>query len=211
MKIVSLRGMKQHFISNLQKLLDTPQRIVILPHKNPDGDALGSTLALRYFLIKKKHEAVVISPNGYPDFLNWLPGQDTILKFNENTKEVRQKIDAATLIFTLDFNNLSRIGDLEPLIKDSKATKIMIDHHESPGDYATLMYSDPSMSSTCEMVYHLINTLNKKVSLYESIFSNIAYVRESRSELELKVKLIDSHFNQYLNLSIINNLYLIIY
>ena len=90
MKIVSLQGMKQHFISDLQKLLDTPQRIVILPHKNPDGDALGSTLALRFFLIKKKHEAVVISPNGYPDFLNWLPGQDTILKFNENTKEVRK-------------------------------------------------------------------------------------------------------------------------
>ena len=173
MKIVSLQGMKQHFISDLQKLLDTPQRIVILPHKNPDGDALGSTLALRFFLLKKKHEAVVISPNDYPDFLNWLPGQDTVLKFNKDTKEVRQKIDAATLIFTLDFNNLSRIGDLEPLIKDSKATKIMIDHHESPGDYATLMYSDPSMSSTCEMVYHLINTLNKNA--FTSEISNCLY------------------------------------
>ncbi len=108
MKIVSLQGMKQHFISDLQKLLDTTQKIVILPHKNPDGDALGSSLALRYFLLKKKHEVIVISPNDYPDFLNWLPGQDTVLKFNKNTKEVRQKIDAATLIFTLDFNNLSK-------------------------------------------------------------------------------------------------------
>ena len=70
MKIVSLQGMKQHFISDLQKLLNTSQKIVILPHKNPDGDALGSTLALRFFLLKKKHEVVVISPNDYPDFLN---------------------------------------------------------------------------------------------------------------------------------------------
>ena len=173
MKIVSLQGMKQHFISDLQKLLDTPQKIIIIPHKNPDGDALGSTLAFRFFLLKEKHEAIVISPNDYPDFLSWLPGQDTVLKFNKNPKEVRQKINAATLIFTLDFNNLSRIGDLEPLIKNSKATKIMIDHHESPSDYATLMYSDPSMSSTCEMVYHLINKLNKNA--FTSEISNCLY------------------------------------
>ena len=130
-------------------------------------------MAFRFFLLKEKHEAIVISPNDYPDFLSWLPGQDTVLKFNKNPKEVRQKINAATLIFTLDFNNLSRIGDLEPLIKNSKATKIMIDHHESPSDYATLMYSDPSMSSTCEMVYHLINKLNKNA--FTSEISNCLY------------------------------------
>ena len=162
MKTVSSQGMDTHFITGLKKKLETPQKAVILPHKNPDGDALGSTLALFHYLIQNKHEAVVISPNDYPGFLNWLPGQDQILKYNRSPKDVRHKIDSATLIFTLDFNNLSRIGDLEPLIEKSTADKIMIDHHESPDEYASLMYSDVNMSSTCEMVYNLIDALNSE-------------------------------------------------
>ena len=134
MKTVSSQGMNTHFITGLKKKLETPQKAVLLPHKNPDGDALGSTLALFHYLIQNKHEAVVISPNDYPDFLNWLPGQDQILKYNRSPKDVRHKIDSATLIFTLDFNNLTRIGDLEPLIEKSKADKIMI----------CLLYTSPS-------------------------------------------------------------------
>ncbi|MFQ3340650.1 MAG: phosphoesterase RecJ-like protein [Flavobacteriaceae bacterium] len=173
MKTLSSLGMEQHFISDLQKHLETPQKIVIFPHKNPDGDALGSALAWMHFLIKNNHETVVISPNDYPNFLNWLPGQETVLKFTKDTKAVRQKIKTASLIFTLDFNVLSRVGDLEPLVRLSKATKIMIDHHETPGNYAELMYSDPKMSSTCEMVYNLIYELNKKA--FTSDIANCLY------------------------------------
>ena len=160
MKMVSSLCMDKHFINSLKKKLETPQKAVIIPHKNPDGDALGSTLALLHFLIQNKHEAVVIAPNEYPDFLNWLPGQEAILKYNRNPKDVRYKIESATLIFTLDFNHLYRIGDLEPLVQKAKADKIMIDHHESPDNYATLMYSDVSMSSTCEMVYNIIKDMD---------------------------------------------------
>ena len=160
MKMVSSLCMDKHFITSLKKKLETPQKAVIIPHKNPDGDALGSTLALLHFLIQNKHEAVVIAPNEYPDFLNWLPGQEAVLKYNRNPKDVRYKIESATLIFTLDFNHLSRIGDLEPLVQKAKADKIMIDHHESPDNYATLMYSDVSMSSTCEMVYNIIKDMD---------------------------------------------------
>ena len=173
MKMVSSSSMDKHFITELKKKLETTQKVVILPHKNPDGDALGSTLALMHFLIQNKHEAVIISPNDYPNFLNWLPGQEKILKYNKDPKAVRLKIESASLIFTLDFNHLSRIGDLEPLIQKSKVDKIMIDHHQSPDSYATLMYSDVTMSSTCEMVYNLIESLDSKA--FNSEIANCLY------------------------------------
>lgn len=152
--------MNKYFISALRKYLQSPQKVVIIPHKNPDGDALGSTLAWMHFLKTEKHEAVIVSPNNYPKFLNWLPGQEQILVHNEKQELVQKKIKEATLIFTLDFNSLGRIDKLGKIVLNAKAEKIMIDHHESPEDYSTLMYSDTTMSSTCEMIYNLIAALN---------------------------------------------------
>lgn len=152
--------MKKDFITALRQRLNSPQKAVIIPHKNPDGDALGSTLALMHFLQLEKHQAVIVSPNDYPKFLNWMPGQDQILIHNESKELVQRKMDEATLIFTLDFNALGRIDQLGDLVSNATAEKIMIDHHEAPEDYATLMYSDTRMSSTCEMIYNLITTLN---------------------------------------------------
>ena len=163
MKIVSLLSMDRQFITDLKLILNSTQKVVIIPHKNPDGDALGSALAWMCFLRKKKHDVVIISPNDYPDFLKWLPGENSIVKHTIHPKEVRAKIEQASLIFTLDFNILSRCGDLEPLVKKSCAHKIMIDHHENPDSYAFLKYSDPKMSSTSEMIYHLINSLDKNL------------------------------------------------
>ena len=153
--------MEKHFINALKKALETPKKIAILPHRNPDGDALGSTLALKHFLTQKKHQAVVLSANDYPNFLKWLPGETSVLKYTESPKDVRERLQNAELIFTLDFNSLSRVEDLTVLVEKSEALKIMIDHHEEPEDYATLCYSDPSMSSTCEMVYHVIKALDE--------------------------------------------------
>lgn len=152
--------MDKTFVTALQKRLSDPKKIVILPHKNPDGDALGSTLALLHFLETKAHEVVVLSPNDYPNFLKWLPGEEKIVKYNTKTLLCDQKINDADLIFTLDFNALSRVEEMEGVVQKAKAEKIMIDHHEQPDSYAALQYSDPAMSSTCEMVYHLINALD---------------------------------------------------
>ena len=154
--------MDKSFITALEQCLLTTKKIVILPHKNADGDALGSSLALKHFLIKKKHQVQVISPNNYPNFLKWLPGESEVLKFSKSPKLVRRLIRYAELIFTLDFNALSRIGDLEEIVKNSSGEKIMIDHHETPESYTSLQYSDPLMSSTCEMVYNIIYALDKK-------------------------------------------------
>ena len=152
--------MKKELQKEFIQILNKPKKVVIIPHKNPDGDALGSTLALNFFLNKTGHQSHVVSPNEYPDFLNWLPGQEGILKHTTETDKAVELIKAADLIFTLDFNSLGRVEMLEPHINTSSAKKIMIDHHQEPSDYADIMYSDSNIGSTCEMVYNLISHLD---------------------------------------------------
>ncbi|MCM4168987.1 Bifunctional oligoribonuclease and PAP phosphatase NrnA [Arenibacter antarcticus] len=144
----------------INTLLGEPQRIVIIPHKNPDGDAVGSTLALWHYLNDMGQDATVIAPNDYPKFLKWLPKNEQIINFEKEAATAKELITNATVIFTLDFNHLGRIGQLQPLLEEASATFVMIDHHQEPSDYAKIMYSDVSMSSTCEMVYNLIEGLN---------------------------------------------------
>lgn len=152
--------MKHTEIILLQELLSIPRNIVIVPHKNPDGDAIGSTLALYHYLTSKGHQATVIAPNEYPEFLKWLPGEESILKYDAKSTVVTSKIDQAELIFTLDFNHLSRIGDMESALTNANAKFVMIDHHQQPDNYAHFMYSDTAMSSTCQMVYHFLEKMN---------------------------------------------------
>ncbi|NNK39393.1 MAG: bifunctional oligoribonuclease/PAP phosphatase NrnA [Winogradskyella sp.] len=147
-------------ILELKSLLNTPKEIVIVPHKNPDGDAMGSTLGLYHFLKELGHKATVIAPNDYPEFLKWLPSDETVIKYESQSKEADDLIDKAELIFTLDFNALSRTGEMETSLIASTATKILIDHHQQPDQYAAYMYSDVSMSSTCEMVFNFIEFLD---------------------------------------------------
>jgi bifunctional oligoribonuclease and PAP phosphatase NrnA len=151
--------MTKQDIEDIIQLLGSPKQIVIVPHKNPDGDAMGSTLGLYNYLKKSNHKVTAITPNEYPDFLKWIPGEQTVLKHDSQTKEADKLIQEADIIFTLDFNALHRTGNMEVVLAKSKAIKIMIDHHQEPDDYATYMFSDVSMSSTCEMVYHFINML----------------------------------------------------
>ena len=154
-------------VKALKKLLSTPQRIVIVPHKNPDGDAIGSSLALYLYLKGSGLEAVVISPNDYPKFLKWMPGNETIINFEWDMTTARTLIQEASLIFTLDFNHLSRIDKMQPHLQDASATFVMIDHHQAPSDYAKITFSDTSKGSTCEMVYDLIEAMGDldKVSI----------------------------------------------
>ncbi len=147
-------------INELKLLLSQHQNIVVIPHKNPDGDAMGSTLALYQYLKNKTHSVVVIAPNDYPDFLKWLPNNNTVLKFETQQEESQSKIKNADIIFTLDFNALYRTGEqMAIVIEESNAIKVMIDHHQQPNNYAEYTYSDASMSSTCEMVYNFIEML----------------------------------------------------
>ncbi|MBH45808.1 MAG: DHH family phosphoesterase [Flavobacteriaceae bacterium] len=152
--------MNKQLLSGFIKKLETPKKIVIIPHKNPDGDALGSCLALHFFLVKTGHSAEIISPNEYPKFLNWMPGQENIINYSTANEKTVELIEKAEIIFTLDYNQLNRIGNLENIVASSKAQKIMIDHHENPGDFADFKYSDANVGSTCEMVFELLNAFD---------------------------------------------------
>ncbi len=152
--------MNSENIKALKALLSVPQKIVIVPHKNPDGDAIGSTLALKHYLESKGQQAVVVAPNDFPKFLKWMPGANTILNFERDNGAAKRALNEASVIFTLDFNHLGRIGQMQSFLEESDATFVMVDHHQAPADYANIMYSDVSMSSTCEMVYNLIEFLD---------------------------------------------------
>ncbi len=162
--------MTKEDIKNIKQLLATQKKIVIVPHKNPDGDAIGSTLGLYHYLLKHNHNVTVMVPNDYPTFLKWIPGNETILKHDSQTETCENLIETADIIFTLDFNAFHRTGNMETVLAESSAIKIMIDHHQTPDDYATYMFSDVNMSSTAEMIYHFIDMLGDA----DIIDSNIA-------------------------------------
>lgn len=147
-------------ISEIKELLNSRKKIVIVPHKNPDGDAIGSSLGLWHYLRSLDHEAYVIAPNDYPEFLRWMPGNDEVIIYEQNRERSDALISTAEIIFTLDFNALNRTGEMEEPLEHSNAIKILIDHHQQPHDYAKYIYSDVSMCSTCQMIYHFMEMLD---------------------------------------------------
>jgi phosphoesterase RecJ-like protein len=115
----------------------------------------------------------VIVPNDFPDFLKWMPASEDILIYNQNKAQADDLINNADIICTLDFNSFTRVGDMQDVLSNASADYIMIDHHQSPDDYAVLTYSDTAMGSTCEMVYHFIEALGEANHISEAIATNI--------------------------------------
>ncbi|GAB5399738.1 MAG: bifunctional oligoribonuclease/PAP phosphatase NrnA [Aureisphaera sp.] len=152
--------MNKDTVDTVKSLLDTPKNIVIIGHKNPDGDAIGSCLALSFFLKQRGHYTQVVMPNDYPQFLKWIPGCSDIIQFDRQEKKVREVLANADVVCTLDFNALNRTGDLGEVLEGVTAPFVMIDHHQQPDTYAVATYSDVTMSSTAEMVFHFIQALH---------------------------------------------------
>lgn len=156
-------------INKIQEILSQPVKAVVIPHINPDGDALGSCLGLSQYLKLKGHQSTVIAPNEYPGFYDWMPEANDIVLFSKSPDEAKKVIDSAEVIFFLDYNDLKRIGDLKDLVKDHPARFVMIDHHRQPTDFAEIMISNPEKSSTSEMVYELICELGDQSVINKSI------------------------------------------
>ena len=160
--------------SELNKFLEKPRNIVVIGHRNPDGDAMGSTLALKLYLDKKGHTATVVVPNEYPEFLHWLPASNTTYRFDWQNNQSQRAIKNSDIIFLLDFNALHRVGsDMQNTLEQYPNDFAMIDHHQQP-DEVTYMYSDVTICSTCQMVYQFIE-MNNDLDLIDADIATCLY------------------------------------
>lgn len=143
-------------LSTLNQLTTNAQNIIICCHKSPDGDALGSSLAWYEYLMSIGKTPTVIIPDAYPDFLQWLPNSDKILRYDKHTDNADKLLSNADLIFCLDFNSSRRVDQMQDALDRATAAKIMIDHHLDPDMDTALTISHPEMSSTSELIFRII-------------------------------------------------------
>lgn len=148
--------------------------IVITTHHKPDADALGSSLALYHYLVKLGKQVTVVTPTDYPVNLHWMPGNDTVVNFEEHTDKAAALVEAADLIFCLDFNDLSRINDLGTLVDKSDAKTIMIDHHRDPSGFDDYRFWTINTSSTSELIYDFIKS-NDGLELIDTDIASCMY------------------------------------
>ncbi len=149
----------QQNIDAVRPVVENGRRFVVLAHKNPDGDAAGSSLAMCRYVRSIGKEAVVVLPNPFPTFLSWLPGADDVMFYSTDKERCENAIAAADVLFCLDFNVLSRTGDVSPALVASKATKVLVDHHPDPSAEFDVQVSYPAACSTCELVFRVITAL----------------------------------------------------
>lgn len=135
---------------------DTCHKFVIVAHTNPDGDAIGSSLAMYHYLKYLRKKVCVIVPNPFPDFFKWMPEAEHIMPYNRYAQVADRMIEDAEVICCLDFNRLDRIDEMSEKIRASKAKKILIDHHLEPEMFADVTISHPDQSSTCELLYRFL-------------------------------------------------------
>ncbi len=165
-------------IAQLKSLLSIPKDIVITSHRNPDGDAIGSSLAMYHYLNEFGHTVRVIFPSEYPDFVAWMSDAEKITIYDIEPERSEELVQKADIIFCLDYNSLDRIDKLGEVIATLKDTQIvMIDHHLFPDIQADFQISEPSASSTCELIYDFIAMMGDRdkinVTIAECIFTGI--------------------------------------
>jgi phosphoesterase RecJ-like protein len=148
-------------IQELIAFLSLPQKIIITMHRDPDADALGSSLGWASYLLKKGHEVTVISPTEYTANLRWLPGVEQVLIYEKSSEQAKckRKIEEATLICCLDFSALSRLKDLGKVVQDAPAPKLLVDHHLEPEHFAKWMVWDTNAAATAQLIYALVKEM----------------------------------------------------
>ncbi|MCK9627078.1 MAG: DHH family phosphoesterase [Bacteroidales bacterium] len=150
-------------IDRFYELISAANEVVILSHTNPDGDAVGSVVAMKRFLVLEGKKPTVIIPNRHPDYLSFLDPEGEIIVYKENKKMAESYVRSCDLILALDFNQLSRIDDVERVVRKSLSPKVLIDHHPSPErEPFDLVLSETEISSNCELLYWLFSSCKER-------------------------------------------------
>ena len=157
-------------MTNIHTFIQPAQHVVLLTHQSPDGDAMGSSLAMYHYIKSLGKEAHVIVPNAFPEFLAWMPGADSVLLYDSQKAQADIYLETADLVICTDFNAPSRIGALGDKMLSLTCPKVMIDHHLHPSDFADFIVSVPEASSTCELVYEVL--MNSQLPLAKRPLSN---------------------------------------
>jgi phosphoesterase RecJ-like protein len=156
------RVVADEVLQQLKLMLMAAQKIVITCHVSPDGDAVGSSLCLMHVLRKLGKQATVITPDMLPPSLTFLPGVKDIVVYTRQELMAKHFVNEADMIVCLDFNAPYRVDRFAPVLTAAKAKKVLIDHHLDPEPFADLQISFPEMSSTCELLYHVIYFMGMK-------------------------------------------------
>jgi phosphoesterase RecJ-like protein len=164
-------------VVKVKELLNLPRHISILSHRNPDGDALGSTIALALFLQSFGHKISIILPSEYPVYFEWMPLTEEIIIYDISPNQAEECVKKSEVIFMLDFNSLDRIDKLGITVNQSKQTKVMIDHHMDPEPISDFIFSDTSYSSTSEMIFEFIEEFGENIKntklIYDCLYTGI--------------------------------------
>jgi phosphoesterase RecJ-like protein len=177
----------------ISKIIEKRDPVVVISHLNPDGDALGSAIALALYLRKLGVPASVIMPNKVPEFLQWLPGYDTVVIYQGNKKKCRKLLAEAATIFMVDFNDPDRTGDMKDDLLAANAFTVMIDHHQGPDQFTDILISESWRGSVGEMIYLVLKDLegdtflDKEIAtcLYVAIMTDTGNFRYASSYSEI--------------------------
>ena len=179
--MIILKNTDIQIIASLKELINKAKlNIAIIPHEHPDGDAIGSAIGLAEILNNYGHNAQIISPSDYPDFLKWFSSKSSILVYHNNKKLAKSILNESDILFCIDFNEASRAGKLEKKILEYPNQKILIDHHPFPSYFCDLTISEIQYSSTAELIYDVISkaglkkyiTKNAAEALYTGILTD---------------------------------------
>ena len=153
---MNIEILSQDQLALMDQLISDAQTVLVVCHKSPDGDAIGSSLAWAEFLRFRGKDVTVLVPDQFPDFLKWLPHTEKIVRYDKHRDKGDMLLKIADLVFCLDFNTPSRVEDMEQALVSSPAKKVLIDHHLKPDVDAALVVSHPDASSTSELVFRIV-------------------------------------------------------